>query len=40
MPQDKRETLVTTLNQQFAEGAKLEKAIRKNLSGLGFGGES
>jgi type I restriction enzyme M protein len=36
----KMNRLVTTLNQQFAEGAKLEKAIRKNLAGLGFGGES
>jgi type I restriction enzyme M protein len=35
-----RKRLVTTLHQQFAEGAKLEKAIRKNLAGLGFGGES
>lgn len=36
----KMKRLVTTLHQQFAEGAKLEKAIRKNLAGLGFGGES
>jgi type I restriction enzyme M protein len=36
----KMRRLVTTLHQQFAEGAKLEKAIRKNLAGLGFGGES
>jgi type I restriction enzyme M protein len=36
----KMRRLVTTLNQQFTEGAKLEKAIRKNLAGLGFGGES
>ncbi len=36
----KMKRLVTTLHQQFTEGAKLEKAIRKNLAGLGFGGES
>ena len=28
--------LVATLNEQFAESRKLEKAIRKNLEGLGF----
>jgi hypothetical protein len=31
--------VATTLNQQFDEGAKLEKAIRKNMAGLGFGVE-
>jgi len=25
------------MNEQFAEGAKLEKAIRKNLGALGYG---
>ncbi len=29
--------LVARLEEQFAEGAKLEKAIRKNLRGLGYG---
>lgn len=38
--EQKMKRLVATLNQQFAEGAKLEEAIRKNLAGLGFGGES
>lgn len=37
---EKMKRLAATLNQQFTEGAKLEKAIRKNLAGLGFGGES
>ncbi|MCC6653221.1 MAG: N-6 DNA methylase, partial [Candidatus Eisenbacteria bacterium] len=35
---DKMKRLVATLEQQFAEGAKLEKAIRANLRGLGYGG--
>jgi type I restriction enzyme M protein len=30
--------LTTELEQQFAESAKLEKAIRANLKGLGRGG--
>jgi type I restriction enzyme M protein len=34
---DKMKRLVTTLERQFAEGAKLEKAIRANLRGLGYG---
>ena len=34
----KMKRLVATLEEQFAEGAKLEKAIRKNLKGLGYGG--
>lgn len=34
---DKMKRLVATLEQQFAEGAKLEKAIRTNLRGLGYG---
>ncbi|MCC7111055.1 MAG: SAM-dependent DNA methyltransferase [Deltaproteobacteria bacterium] len=29
--------LVATLNEQFAEGARLEKAIRENLRGFGYG---
>ena len=33
----KMKRLVTQLEQQFAEGEKLEKAIRKNLRGLGYG---
>lgn len=32
--------LVTELNQQFTESAKLEKAIKANLKGLGYGGEA
>jgi hypothetical protein len=28
--------MATTLNEQFAESRKLEKAIRQNLAGLGF----
>ena len=35
---DKMKRLVATLEEQFAEGAKLEKEIRKNLRGLGYGG--
>ncbi len=30
--------LVAELHEQFAESAKSEKAIRKNLKGLGYGG--
>jgi len=33
----KMKRLVTTLDQQFAESARLEKEIRKNLRGLGYG---
>ena len=33
---DKMKRLVTTLNEQFAESARLEQAIRKNLKGLGY----
>ena len=29
--------LAATLENQFAESAKLEKAIRANLKGLGYG---
>ncbi len=35
---DKMKRLAATLEQQFAEGARLEKEIRKNLRGLGYGG--
>ncbi len=35
---EKMTRLVAQLDEQFAEGAKLEKAIRKNLRGLGYGG--
>jgi type I restriction enzyme M protein len=35
---DKMARLVTELDEQFAEGAKLERAIRANLKGLGYGG--
>jgi type I restriction enzyme M protein len=30
--------LVAQLDEQFEEGARLERAIRKNLKGLGYGG--
>jgi type I restriction enzyme M protein len=33
---EKMQRLVTTLNCQFAESAKLEKAIKANLRGLGY----
>ena len=33
----KMKRLVATLEEQFTEGAKLEKVIRKNLKGLGYG---
>jgi type I restriction enzyme M protein len=35
--EDKMKRLVATLEQQFAEGARLEAAIRANLRGLGYG---
>lgn len=35
---EKMQRLVTTLNDQFAESAKLEDAIKSNLKGLGYGG--
>ena len=35
--EDKMNRLVAELNGQFAESAKLEKDIRANLGGLGFG---
>lgn len=34
---DKMQRLTTQLAQQFAESAKLEAAIKKNLAGLGYG---
>jgi type I restriction enzyme M protein len=34
----KMKGLVKQLEEQFAEGARLEKEIRKNLRGLGYGG--
>ena len=33
----KMKRLTATLSEQFAEGQKLEKEIRKNLAGLGYG---
>jgi hypothetical protein len=33
-----RQRLLAELHQQFAEFAKPEKAVRKNLRGLGYGG--
>jgi hypothetical protein len=33
-----RNNMVAKLNGQFAESRKLEKAIRSNLEGLGYGG--
>ena len=36
--EEKMARLVATLDEQFKEGARLEKAIRKNLRGLGYGG--
>ena len=35
---DKMKRLTGTLYEQFAESRKLEKAIRSNLEGLGYGG--
>ena len=37
--EEKMPRLVAELHAQFAESAKLEKLIRKNLKGLGFSGE-
>ena len=34
---DNRQRLVSELNSQFAESAKLEAAIKANLEGLGYG---
>jgi type I restriction enzyme M protein len=34
---EKMNRLVAKLDEQFAEGARLEKVIRKNLRGLGYG---
>ena len=36
--EEKMPRLVKELHEQFAESAKLEKAIRSNLEGLGYGG--
>lgn len=36
--EEKMLRLATTLEQQFAESTRLEKAIRENLRGLGYGG--
>jgi type I restriction enzyme M protein len=36
--EEKMARLVDKLDEQFKEGAKLEKAIRQNLRGLGYGG--
>jgi type I restriction enzyme M protein len=36
--EEKMKRLVAKLEEQFAEGARLEKVIRKNLRGLGYGG--
>ena len=35
---EKMPRLVAELHAQFAESAKLEKAIKANLKGLGYGG--
>ena len=35
--EEKMNRLVAELNSQFAESAKLEKAIKANLGGLGYG---
>jgi hypothetical protein len=35
---NKRARLVAELGMQSANGAKLEKAIKANLKGLGYGG--
>lgn len=37
LSEDKMKRLTETLEQQFAESARLEQAIRKSLSGLGYG---
>ena len=34
---EKMTRLVAKIEEQFTEGARLEKAIRKNLRGLGYG---
>jgi type I restriction enzyme M protein len=34
---EKMKRLTATLYEQFAESARLEKAIRKNVKGLGYG---
>ncbi len=34
---DNRQRLVSELNSQFAESAKLEAAIKANVEGLGYG---
>lgn len=36
--EEKMVRLVATLDEQFKEGARLEKAIRKNLRGMGYEG--
>ncbi|MEK6608145.1 MAG: class I SAM-dependent DNA methyltransferase [Myxococcota bacterium] len=36
---DKMKRLVAKLDEQFAESARLEQVIRKNLRGLGYGGQ-
>lgn len=36
--EEKMARIVAKLEVQFTEGARLEKAIRKNLRGLGYGG--
>jgi type I restriction enzyme M protein len=36
--EEKMTRLVAELNAQFAESAKLEKTIKANLKGLGYGG--
>lgn len=36
--EDKMPRLVAELHSQFEESAKLERAIKANLSGLGYGG--
>jgi type I restriction enzyme M protein len=35
---DKMKRLAATLNEQFAESVRLEKALRRKLKGLGDGG--
>jgi type I restriction enzyme M protein len=35
---EKMQRLVSELNSQFTESAKLEAAIRSNLKGVGYGG--
>ncbi len=36
--EEKMQRLVTELNGQFEESAKLERAVKLNLEGLGYGG--